>query len=136
MKTFCGFKCSVTPDASLNTSKGIIRCQYLSRVTSDDIKEGMVEHGVTDVRRMTVRRDGVTNLTNTYVLTFNSPNLPTVAKIGFMQVKVDVFIPKIVSMTRKYQNHKTADNPVAAQPSQDTRKTNKAKQPALSSTSR
>ena len=28
-----------------------------------------------------------------YVLTFNSPNLPTVVKIGFLQVKVDVYIP-------------------------------------------
>ena len=93
MKTFCGLKCSVTPHSSLNKSKGIIRCPALSRVTSDDIKEGMVEQGVTDVRRITVRRDGETKLTNTYVLTFNSPNLPTVVKIGFMQVKVDVYIP-------------------------------------------
>ena len=93
MKTFCSLKCSVTPHSSLNTSKGIIRCPALSRVTSDDIKEGMVEQGVTDVRRITVRRDGETKLTNTYVLTFNSPNLPTVVKIGFMQVKVDVYIP-------------------------------------------
>ena len=62
-------------------------------MTSDDIKEGMVEQGVTDVRRITVRRDGVTKLTNTYVLTCNSTNLPTVVKIGFMQVKVDVYIP-------------------------------------------
>ena len=60
------------------------RCPALSRVTSDDIKEGMVEQGVTDVRRITVRRDGETKLTNTYVLTFNSPNLPTVVKIGFI----------------------------------------------------
>ena len=93
MKTFCGLKCSVTPHSSLNTSKGIICCPALSRVTSDDIKEGMVEQGVTDVRRITLRRDGETKLTNTYVLTFNSPNLPTVVKIGFMQVKVDVYIP-------------------------------------------
>ena len=93
MKTFCGLKCSVTPHSSLNTSKGIIRCPALNRVTSDDIKEGMVEQGVTDVRRITVRRDGETKLTNTYVLTFNSPTLPTVVKIGFMQVKVDVYIP-------------------------------------------
>ena len=92
MKTFCGLKCSVTPHSSLNISKGIICCPALSRVTSDDIKEGMVEQGVTDVRRITVRRDGVTELTNTYVLTFNSPNLPTVVKIGFMQVKADVYI--------------------------------------------
>ena len=93
MKTFCGLKCSVTPHSSLNTSKGIIRCPALSRVTSDDIKEGMVEQGVTDVCRITVRLDGETKLTNTYVLTFNSPNLPTVVKIGLMQVKVDVYIP-------------------------------------------
>ena len=93
MKTFCGLKCSVTPHSPLNTSKGIIRCPALSRVTRNDIKEGMVEQGVTDVCRITVRRDGETKLTNTYVVTFNSPNLPTVVKIGFMQVKVDVYIP-------------------------------------------
>ena len=74
MKTFCGLKCSVTPHSSLS----IIRCPALCRVTSDDIKEGMVEQGVTDVRRITVRRNGETKLTNTYVLTFNSQNLPTV----------------------------------------------------------
>ena len=62
-------------------------------MTSDDIKEGMVEQGVTDVRRITVRHDGVIKPTHTYVLTFNSPILPTVVKIGFMQVKVDVYIP-------------------------------------------
>ena len=62
-------------------------------MTSDDIKEGMFEQGVTDVRRITVRRDGVMKLTNTYVLTFNSPNLPAFVKIGFLQVKVDVYIP-------------------------------------------
>ena len=93
MKTFCDLKCSVTPHSFLNTSKGIIRCPALNRVTSDDIKEGMVEQGVTDVRRITVRRHGDTKLTNTYVLTFNSPNLPTVVKICLMQVKVDVYIP-------------------------------------------
>ena len=38
--------------SSLNSSKGIIRCPALNRVTSDDIKEGMVEQGVTDVRRI------------------------------------------------------------------------------------
>ena len=43
IKTFCGLNCSVTPHSSLNTSKGIICCPALNRVTSDDIKEGMVE---------------------------------------------------------------------------------------------
>ena len=86
----------------MNTSKGIIRCPALNRVTSDDIKEGMVEQGVTDVRRITVRRDGETKLTNTYVLTLNSPTLPTVVKMGFMQVKVDVYIPNPLRCLRCY----------------------------------
>ena len=47
-----------------------------------------------------------------------------------MQVKVDVYIPKIVSeYDQEIPQSQTADNPVAprgraAQPSRDTRKTN------------
>ena len=62
-------------------------------MTSDDIKEGLAEQGVTEVSRITVRRDGVIKPTNTFVLTFNLPHLPTVVKICFMQVKADVYIP-------------------------------------------
>ena len=42
----------------------------------------MGEQGVTDVRRITVRRDGILKPTNTFVLTFNTPILLTVVKIG------------------------------------------------------
>ena len=93
MKTFCGLKCSVKPHSSLNSSKGIVRCPALSKVTSEHILEFMAEQGVTDVRRINVRRDGEMKPTNTYVLTFNSPVLPTAVKVGFIQVKVDVYIP-------------------------------------------
>ena len=37
MKTFCNLKCSVTPHSSLNTSKGIVRCPALSKVTPEHI---------------------------------------------------------------------------------------------------
>ena len=93
MKTFCKLKCSVTPHSSLNTSKGIVRCPALSKVTPEYIIEFMGKQGVTDVRRITVRRDCIIKPTNTFVLTFNAPILPTVVKIGFIQVKVDVYIP-------------------------------------------
>ena len=93
MKTFCGLKCSVTSHSSLNTSMGIVRYPALSKVTNDYIKQGIAEQGVMDVRRITVRRDGIIKPTNTFVLTFNSSNLPTVVKIGFIQVIVDVYIP-------------------------------------------
>ena len=48
---------------------------------------------VTDVRRINVHRDGVLKPTNTFVFTFNTPELPTVVKIGFIQAKVDVYVP-------------------------------------------
>ena len=50
----------------LNTSKGIVYCPTLSKVTKDDIKAGMAEQGVTDVLRITVRRDGIIKPTNTF----------------------------------------------------------------------
>ena len=53
-----------------------------------------VEQGVTDVRRINVHRDGGLKPTNTFAFTFDSPVLPANVKIGFIQAKVDVFIPK------------------------------------------
>ena len=93
MKTFCRLKCSVTPHSSLNISRGFVRCPALSKVTNEHILEFMGKQGVTDVRRINVRRDGIMKPTNTYVFTFNSPILPTDVKVGFLQVKVDVYIP-------------------------------------------
>ena len=93
MKTFCGLKCSVSPHKSLNTSKGIVRCPALIRQSNEQILEFMGEQGVTDVRRINVHSDGVLKPTNTLVFTFNTPELPTVVKIGFIQAKVDVYVP-------------------------------------------
>ena len=53
----------------------------------------MGEQGVTDVCRINVHRDGVLKPTNTFVFTFDSPVLPANVKIGFIQAKVDVYIP-------------------------------------------
>ena len=93
MNNFCGLKCTVTPHSSLNISKGIIRCPALNKQSCEHILEFMGEQGVTDVRRISVFRDGVKKPTNTFVFTFNTPVLPSVVKIGFIQAKVDVCIP-------------------------------------------
>ena len=70
----------------------------------------MGEQGVTDIRRITVRRDGILKPTNTFVLTFNTPILPTVVKIGFIQVKVDVYIPNPLQCynCQVFGHHKTS----------------------------
>ena len=93
MKTFCGLKCTVTPHKSLNTSRGIVRCPALSKQSCEHILEFMGEQGVTDIRRTNVHRDGVLKTTNTFVFTFDSPVLPAIVRIGFIQAKVDVYIP-------------------------------------------
>ena len=93
MKTFCGLKCTVTPHKSLNTSRCIVRCPALSKQSCEHIREFMGEQGVTDVRRINVHRDGGLKPTNTFVFTFDSPVLPANVKIGFIQAKVDVYIP-------------------------------------------
>ena len=102
MKTFCGLKCSLTPHKSLNTSKGIVRCPALIRQSNEHILEFMEEQGVTDVHRINVHRDGVLKPTNTFVFTFNTPELPTVVKIGFIQAKIDVYVPNAL---RCYHGH-------------------------------
>ena len=93
IKTFCRLKCTVTPHKSLNTSKGIVRCPALSKQSCEHILEFMGEQDVTDVRRINVHRDGVLKPTNTFVFTFDSPVLPAIVRIGFIQAKVDVYIP-------------------------------------------
>ena len=50
----------------------------------------MGEQGDTDVCRISVFSDGVKKPTNKLVFTFNTPILPSVVKIGLMQVKADV----------------------------------------------
>ena len=99
-------------------------------VTTDEIKEYLKSQGVLNVRRITIKKDGKIIETNTFVLTFNRPTIPKEIRIFYRLIKVELYIPKIVSeYDQEIPQSQTADNPVAprgraAQPSQDTRKTN------------
>ena len=73
--------------SSLNISKGTVRCPALNRQSCEHIMKFMGEKGVTDVRRISVFRNGVKKPTYTFVFTFNTPVLPSVVKIGFIQIK-------------------------------------------------
>ena len=74
-------KCSVKPHSSL------------SKVTNEQILEIKGEQVVTDVHRIDVRLDRIMTPTNTDVFTLNTPILPTAVKVGFIQVKLNVYIP-------------------------------------------
>ena len=84
----------VYPHPSLNSCKGVIRCKDLHYCSSlDDIKENLKSQSVTDIRRISVKRDGVLKNTNTYIITFSCPTVPPTLKIGFESLKVDTYIP-------------------------------------------
>ena len=78
---------------SLNSSKGVIRCSELRPCSDKKIIENLKEQGVTGVRNVSVRRNGVIKPTNTYVLTFNAPILPKKVKVAFLSVNVEVYNP-------------------------------------------
>ena len=70
----------VRPHPTLNTSKGVIRDRdgLLSECTEKEILEGLAENQVPaiDVRRIMSKRDGQPKPTNTYIITFATPERP------------------------------------------------------------
>ena len=75
---------------SLNSSKGVIRCPELRPCSDKEIIDNLTDQGVTGVRNVSVRKNGVLKSTNTYVLTFNTPKK---IKVAFLSVNVEVYIP-------------------------------------------
>ena len=74
-------------------SKGVIRCPELRPCSDKEIIDNLTDQGVTGVRNVSVRKNGVLKSTNTYVLTFNTPILPKKIKVAFLSVNIEVYIP-------------------------------------------
>lgn len=81
----------VSEHRSLNTSKGVIRCRDIAGMSEEDICEELHGQSVTDVKR--ICRDKGKTPTNTYILTFRKPSVPSNIKIGYLNAKVDAYVP-------------------------------------------
>ena len=86
-----GIKAS--PHRSLNSSKGVIRARELRYTDEDEIKQELRPQGVVNVRRMEIKKEGQVIKTDTYILTFNRPEPPKNLIVGYLNIKVDLFIP-------------------------------------------
>ena len=108
-KTFFNKPVKIYPHKSLNTRKGVVRCRELSYCDPDEILSNFKSQGVREVKRISVSRNGTRRDTNTYILTFASPNLPSSIKIGFLNVKVDVYIPNALRCfkCKRYGHHES-----------------------------
>ena len=91
--TFIDFPVITSPHRSLNSSRGIIRHREFKFCTDEEIQENLSSKGVTDVKRISVTRDGNKTPTNTFILTFNTPTLPSSLKIAWFNVSVEPYIP-------------------------------------------
>jgi len=99
----------VTAHRSMNSRKGVIRCRDLKDTSEKEILDGLSAQGVTEVKKISVLRDGNRCNTGTIILTFGLPVLPPTVKCGFLQVRVDTYIPNPLRCFKcqRFGHHKT-----------------------------
>lgn len=91
--TFFGQPVEIYAHRTLNSSRGVVRCKELSLCTLAEIESNLRSQGVTAAKQITIIRNGKTIKTNTYILNFDSPTVPKEIKVGFLKVKVSVYVP-------------------------------------------
>ena len=84
---------AVTPHRTKNSCRGIISCYDLRGVSDAEITDGLSPYGVTHSRRIISRRGGNTVPTDSIVLTFNGNDLPASVTVGYVRVRVRMYIP-------------------------------------------
>ncbi|GBN11439.1 hypothetical protein AVEN_193274-1 [Araneus ventricosus] len=93
LQTFSDVPVTVSPHATLNSSKGVITCGELLNVPTEEILKELQGQGVSHVRRISIRRDDQLLNTKHLILTFDSAKLPKHIKAGYMRLSVRTYIP-------------------------------------------
>ena len=90
-----GLAVTATAHRTLNSSKGVIKDYHkdLFFMSDEDILNELSDQGVTDVSRFFLKKDSQTIKTNTLFITFNTPTAPKELKIGYYNVKVQMYVP-------------------------------------------
>ncbi|GFU61345.1 uncharacterized protein TNCV_3544731 [Trichonephila clavipes] len=92
-KSFLNSPVNVFPHKSLNSCRGVISEPDLLGTSDSEILEGFSDQGVTQVRRITIKKDSTIVPTKHLILTFNSPKLPNTIKAGYLNCKIRPYIP-------------------------------------------
>jgi hypothetical protein len=91
--SFLNTPVKITPHRTLNSSKGVIRCRELRDCSQQEIIDGLEDQNVIAAHKVMTTKDESRIPTNTIFLTFNSPKLPTAVQVGYLNVKIDPYIP-------------------------------------------
>ena len=111
IKTFHTTKCRAYPHEKLNTSKGVIRSRELALATEDEIASALGKQGVTNMKRISIRKSDKRIQTNIYIPTFNKPQTPSKdVKIGYCLEKVEQYVPAPLRYFKcqKFRHHREA----------------------------
>ena len=92
-KQFGKLNIKTYPHPTLNFSKGVVKSPDLASCSLEEMRLHLKPQGVTDVRRISIRKETRTIDTNTYILTFNKPTTLTSIKIGYINTKIETYIP-------------------------------------------
>ena len=65
----------------------------MALATEDEIASTLRKQGVTNIKRISIRKDEQRIETNTHILTFNKPQTPKEAKIGYCLERVEQYVP-------------------------------------------
>ena len=96
MKIFHTAKCRAYPHERLNTSKWVIRRRKLPLPIAEEMTIVLGKQGVTNIRRISIRKDEKQIQTNSYNLTFNQLHTPKEVKIDYCLVRVEMYVPTLL----------------------------------------
>ena len=107
-KYFHNLKIKAYSHNSLNLSNGVVRSLVLSLCALDEIKSNLCKQGVTDAKRISIKRNNQIISTNIYLLNFITPKPLTEIKIGYLITKVKTYIPNPLRFLncQKFGHHK------------------------------
>jgi hypothetical protein len=109
LTVFIDITVKVSAHHYLNSCRGVVRSRDLRDCTEQEVKEGLADQGVTDVRRINAFRNGVKVPTNTLILTFARSTLPPTIKAGYLAIKMEPYIPNPLKCFKcqRYGHHQT-----------------------------
>lgn len=87
-------KVKVEDHSRLNTCKGVIYCRDFEYCSDEKITENVKNQNILMVWRITRKVNSIVKPTHLFVVTFDSPTLPTEFKAAYPNISVRPFIPQ------------------------------------------
>ena len=84
---------TVTQHCTKNFSKGVINCFDLRDTDDIEIADGLSTSGVTEAKRIMVKKGDSLIPTNNIILTFNTLDMPSDVAVGYTRVRVRPYVP-------------------------------------------